>query len=75
VGTLASFAVWLVGTIAEMKNIHRQFQANTIKKRSVLSLFFLGCRVINKQAIQCYREDYHKALFKLQQQFKEQCAG
>jgi len=72
---LAIFAVWLVGMVAVIKNIYRQYQANSIKSRNVLSIFFLGCRVMKKQVVQCYREDYHKALFALQQKFKEQCAG
>jgi len=42
IGVLATFAVWLTGKIAELKNMHRQYQANTIKTRNVLSSFYLG---------------------------------
>jgi len=73
VGVLATFAVWLTGKVAELKNIHRQYQANTVKTRNVLSTFYLGCRVLNKQGLDIKREDFHLALSVLQQQFKAQC--
>jgi len=73
VGALATFAVWLTGKIAELKNIHRQYQANTIKTRNVLSTFYLGCQVLKKEAMVFQREDYHQALIALRYQFEEQC--
>lgn len=42
VGVLATFAVWLTGKVAEIKNVHRQYQANTVKTRNILSTFYLG---------------------------------
>ncbi len=47
--SLASFIAWIIGSIAERLNLHYQFQANSIKKRRVLSLFYLGCQVIRKK--------------------------
>jgi len=73
VGVLATFAVWLTGKVAELKNIHRQYQANTIKTRNVLSTFYLGCRVLNKQVVEIRRKDFKNALTALQQQFRAQC--
>jgi len=73
VGVLATFAVWLTGKVAELKNVHRQYQANTVKTRNVLSTFYLGCRVLNKQVLDIKREDFKDALAVLQQQFKAQC--
>jgi len=73
VGTLATFAVWLVGKIAELKNIHRHYQANTVKTCNVLSTFFLGCRVLKKQAGEFKLKDYKQALRSLQKDFEAQC--
>jgi len=73
VGTMATFAVWLVGKIAELKNVHRQYQANTIKTRTVLSTFYLGCRVLKKQAGEFKLKDYKQALIVLQKNFEAQC--
>lgn len=47
--SLASFIAWIVGRVAESLNLHYQFQANSIKNRRVLSLFYLGCQVIRKK--------------------------
>jgi len=73
VGILATFAVWLTGKVAELKNVHWQYQANSIKTRNVLSAFCLGCRVLNKQVLDINKKDFKDALSVLQQQFKVQC--
>ena len=73
VGALVTFAVWLTGKVAEIKQLIRQYQANTIKKRNVLSTFYLGCRVLNKQVLDIKRKDFQQALTVLQLQFKAQC--
>jgi len=49
IAALASLIAWLTGWLAERNNLHYQFQSNSIKKRRVLSLFYLGCRVISKE--------------------------
>jgi len=49
IAMVASAIAYLIGWIAESKNWHYKFQANTIKTRRVLSLFYLGCRVIEKK--------------------------
>jgi hypothetical protein len=49
IAMLASTIAWLVGLAAERMNLHYNFQANSIKNRRVLSLFFLGCQVIKRK--------------------------
>lgn len=49
IAMLASLIAWVTGWIAEKKQWHYQFQANSVKGRRVLSLFFLGCQVIRKK--------------------------
>jgi hypothetical protein len=46
--TLATLATWLVGMAAEAADLMRHYQANTERKRRVLSTFFLGRRVLTK---------------------------
>jgi hypothetical protein len=41
-GTLATMIHWLVGLAARARHCARHFQANTLKKRAVLSVCFLG---------------------------------
>ena len=48
IGALAIMTAWLVGKVAEKKNLHRQFQSNTIRSRTVLSIFFLGCLILQQ---------------------------
>ncbi len=45
IASLASMYAWLVGCYGEAQGLHREFQVNSSKRR-VLSLFFLGCRMI-----------------------------
>jgi hypothetical protein len=45
IGTIATYAVFLLGKAAQNLSLHYQFQVNTIKYRSVLSIFNLGCQI------------------------------
>lgn len=46
IASLASIVLSIVGAAAEQRKLERQFQANTIRKRRVLSLITLGRRVV-----------------------------
>jgi len=71
IGSLAHFAVWLTGIVAEMKQLHRHFQANTVKTHKVLSTFYLGCRVLDK-GIVFRQHEYDEAMQLLQQHSEAQ---
>ena len=43
---LSTFLAWIMGWLAEKSNLQGQYQANSIKHIRILSLFYLGCRVI-----------------------------
>lgn len=49
IAMLAAYILFFLGWGAEELQWHYQFQANTNKKRRVLSLFYLGCRVVKKK--------------------------
>lgn len=49
IAMLASLIAWITGWIGENEKIHYRFQSNSIKKRRVLSLFYLGCQIIKKK--------------------------
>ena len=57
IGFLASVMLWLIGLCLEKKGLHRDFQANSIKHKRVLSLVFL--------AFEAIRSGYMKYIFKL----------
>jgi hypothetical protein len=46
IGHLAIFILWATGLAAEKKSLQYSYQANTEKKRRVLSLVFLGLQVL-----------------------------
>lgn len=49
IAMLASLIAWLTGWIGEKMQWQYQFQANSIKSKRILSLFFLGCQIIRKR--------------------------
>ena len=48
IAALSCLAVTLVGRVAEDLGIHKEYQANTVSNRRVLSLFFLGKSIIQR---------------------------
>jgi len=59
---LALFVLWVLGTIVKMTNQHRHYQANTVTKRNVLSLNYLGLCVANDKRFIMHEEDIIQAL-------------
>ena len=73
VAHLATFAVWLIGKIAELKHWHRHYQANTVTTEKVLSTFFLGLAVIKQSADNFMKQEFTEAIKQLRSQHKEVC--
>jgi hypothetical protein len=55
------FIIWLNGIIAKMKGFTKYYQVNTEKRYTVLSIFFLGRRLMNDKQIKPSNEDYAAA--------------
>jgi len=62
---LALFVLWILGLVAKMTNQHRQYQANTVKNKNVLSVNFLGLRVANDVRFIMNENDIIDAMEKL----------
>ncbi len=45
---LALLVLWLIGSIAKERGLMRHYQANTVGHREVLSVIFLGLRIIER---------------------------
>jgi hypothetical protein len=45
IATLAHLALWLTGQAGQRRNAHHRYQANTERKRTVLSTVFLGAQL------------------------------
>ena len=62
IGMLATLVVWLMGRLAEEKQLHYQYQANTVRKYRVLSLFYLGCLMVVQNKIQFTQQELQQAI-------------
>ena len=62
VGMLATFVIWLMGRLAEKKQWHVHYQANTVKSHRVLSLFYLGCLLIVKGQFNFTQHELQQAI-------------
>jgi len=74
IAALATLCLWWVGLYAEQQGWHRHFQANTIRKRRVLSIPFLALQVIQRPDYPIMLYDYEiiiDALSKLIKQCNE----
>lgn len=47
-GALATLVVWLVGLAARAQQLNRHLQANTERRRDVLSTFFIGRELLKR---------------------------
>jgi hypothetical protein len=50
VATLATLVAWLVGLAGRELQLHRHLQANTERRREVLSTFFIGRHLVQHRA-------------------------
>ena len=62
IAMLAILAVSLLGKIGTQQGIQYDYQANTIRNRAVLSLFFLGCQMTRQGNMDFKRKDFLRAL-------------
>jgi len=60
--TLATLATWLAGLAAKAADLARHFQANTVRDTVVLSVFFLGRRILRSQRVVLPRQAIHDAM-------------
>lgn len=65
IGTLTHLAVWLLGKAGQRINLHHKFQANTVRDSQVLSIFFLGCQMLNRRKIPIALNDIRQSHLEL----------
>lgn len=53
IAALALMVLWLIGTAARGRGLTRHYQANTVRHREVLSVIFLGIRIVER-ARECF---------------------
>ena len=67
VGMLASICIWLIGRLAEQQKQQYQFQANSVKDKRVLSLFFLGLECLKHNCVRWSSKQLKHCLSLLQE--------
>lgn len=70
-GSLALMVIWLMGKATELTQQHRQYQANSIRDRKVLSTIFLGRKVLNDKRVVLSASDIEMAWAYLKQKVQE----
>ncbi|MFA5959522.1 MAG: hypothetical protein WC785_03305 [Tatlockia sp.] len=65
IAMITALIAYFTGMVAEKNKWHYQFQANTYKHKRVISLFFLGCRVIKKE-LQVHWQDIILSIHEVQ---------
>jgi len=72
IGTLGTFVLWFNGVVASTKGWAKHFPANTEKRYTVLSLLFLGKRLLNDKRFQYGRRDMTAAFREISNMIHEQ---
>lgn len=57
IGALCLFVLWLHGKAVELTAQHRQYQANTVRDKAVLSTIFIGMRAFDDHRLRLGRKD------------------
>ena len=75
IATLASFLANIIGLAMFMAELHLRYQANTVKKRRVLSFHYLGLRGYVDKRFKLLCEQYEAAILNLRTMIAENFNG
>lgn len=73
IAALALLVAWLMGKATELSGQHRQYQANTVRHRVVLSTIFIGLKVIDDHRITLHLTDILAAMMSLDEIIRGHC--
>jgi len=74
IGAIAMLLLWIVGIIVRQQEQHYQFQANTVRQRSVLSTFTIGWQSLTRTRHYCL-DAFIRALDEIQRVAKQPCVA
>ena len=74
IAAIAMLLLWIVGIITKQQKQHYQYQANTIRHRSVLSTFTIGWQTLRRKQ-QFYVGEFFDALTCIHMQVRQVCMG
>jgi hypothetical protein len=67
---VACFIQQAIGFVAEQLNLHRHYQANTVRNRRVLSLFYLGSQILRTNDLRIVNRAIREMLPLIQSQIR-----
>lgn len=73
IASLALWICWLLGKAAHILGLHRTLQANTVRTRNVLSMIFLGFRVVNSSRVRITEKAFNLAQLLLTASVRNYC--
>ena len=73
--TIANWILMILGMAATVSNQHRQYQANTTRHKNVLSLPFIGLRVVADRKIRLRLQDLRQAIGRLNYLARQACGN
>ncbi len=71
IAALAQFVLYLFGVVVTMANLHRRYQANSVKDKVVLSYQFVGLRAFKDRKLKLKKDDWMQAFEHIQQLMRE----
>jgi len=71
IAALAQFVLYLFGMAVTMANLHRRYQANSVKDKVVLSFQFIGLRAFKDRKLKLEKKDWVRAVEHIQQLMRE----
>jgi hypothetical protein len=66
IAALAQFVLYLLGMAVKEANLHRRYQANSVKHRAVLSYQFIGLRAFKDKKLTLEKKDWVLAFERIQ---------
>jgi hypothetical protein len=75
IATLASLVLMLLGLTVKSANLHRRYQANSVKTRAILSFHFLGLRAAPDKRLRLHKRHLRDVVGLLKQGIQEDSAG
>ena len=71
IAALAQFVLYLFGMAVTMANLHRRYQANSVKDKAVLSFQFIGLRAFKDRKLKLEKKDWSLAFERIQRLMTE----
>lgn len=71
IAIIAQYILFLLGVAVKLQNLHRRYQANSIKDKNVLSYQFIGLRAFKDRCLLLKRIDFENAFLCIQKLMAE----